>query len=63
VGKRFFSSITIGDERVREIMNIKYKNSNANVSKIGKGIDYIIYQIFDLTEEDIAIIENKSPPA
>jgi len=56
VGKRFFSSITIGDERVREIMNIKYKNFHANVSKIGKDLDYIIYQIYDLTEEDIAII-------
>ncbi|NCR76100.1 MAG: hypothetical protein GPI92_11030 [Microcystis aeruginosa K13-06] len=44
--------------KVREIMNIKSNNPNADILEIDKEIDNIIYQLYDLTEEEIAIVEN-----
>lgn len=43
--------------KVREIMDVKSKNPNADISKIDKEIDKLIYQIYNLTEEEIAIVE------
>jgi hypothetical protein len=43
---------------VREIMSIKSKNLNADISQIDAEIDKLIYQLYDLTEDEIAIVEN-----
>jgi hypothetical protein len=44
--------------KVRKIMEIKYKNPNADISQLDQEIDHIIYQLYNLTNEQVAIIEN-----
>lgn len=44
--------------KVRKIMEVKSKNPNADISQIDQEIDYILYQLYDLTDEEISIIEN-----
>ena len=44
---------------VNEILNIKNKNSNADISEIEGEIDKIVYELYDLSEEEIKIIEGK----
>ena len=44
--------------KVDEILNIKNKNSNEDVSKIEWEIDKLVYELYGLTEEEIEIIEN-----
>ena len=43
---------------VNEILKIKNKNSNEDVSKIEGEIDKIVYWLYGLSEEEIKIIEN-----
>ena len=43
---------------VNEILKIKNKNSNADISEIEGEIDKIVYELYDLSEEEINIIEN-----
>ena len=43
---------------VNEILNIKNKNSNEDVSKIEGEIDKIVYWLYGLSEEEVGIIEN-----
>ncbi|WP_158634361.1 hypothetical protein [Brachyspira aalborgi] len=43
---------------VNEILKVRSKNSNEDVSKIEGEIDKIVYELYDLSEEEINIIEN-----
>ena len=45
--------------KVDEILKIKNKNSNADVSEIEREIDKIVYELYWLSEEEVKIIENK----
>ncbi len=45
---------------VTKIMKIKAENSSANISDIERKIDQLIYQLYDLTEEEINIIETEN---
>ena len=44
---------------VNEILNIKNKNSNADISEIEGEIDKIVYWLYGLSEEEIKIIEGE----
>ena len=44
---------------VDEILKIKSKNSSRDVSEIEVEIDRIVYTLYDLTEEEVRIIENR----
>ncbi|WP_307971278.1 hypothetical protein [uncultured Brachyspira sp.] len=44
---------------VDEILKIKGKNSSGDVSKIEGEIDRIVYKLYDLTEEEIRVVENR----
>ena len=45
--------------KIDEILKIKNKNSNEDVSKIEWEIDKLVYELYGLTEEEINIIENR----
>ena len=45
---------------VDEILKIKSENSNGDVSEIEGEIDGVVYTLYDLTEEEINIIERKN---
>ena len=45
---------------VNEILKIKNKNFNGDVSKYEGEIDRIVYGLYQLTEEEIGIIEGKN---
>ena len=42
---------------VNEILKIKNKNSNADISEIEGEIDKIVYKLYNLSNEEIEIIE------
>ena len=46
--------------KVDDILKIKNKNSNEDVSKIEWEIDKLVYELYQLTEEEIEIIEDKN---
>ena len=46
--------------RVDKILLLKSENQNADTSKIEKEIDKMVYQLYDLTAEEIKIIENET---
>ena len=37
----------------------KKQNPNANTGKLEREIDLLVYELYNLTEEEIKIIENK----
>jgi len=39
-------------------MSLKKANPHNNTSELETEIDKLVYELYDLTEEDIAIIEN-----
>ncbi|MCB0736762.1 MAG: type II restriction endonuclease, partial [Bacteroidetes bacterium] len=43
---------------VREILRLKSENINSDTSNLENQIDQLVYQLYDLTEEEIEIIEN-----
>ena len=45
--------------KVDEILKIKNKNSSEDVHEIEEEIDKIVYKLYDLTEEEIRIVENR----
>jgi adenine-specific DNA-methyltransferase len=45
-------------DKVKTIIEIKRLNEKADTSDLDKKIDQLIYKIYDLTEEEIRIIEN-----
>lgn len=46
------------EDRVNQILTIKKENPNADTNYLEKEIDQMVYQLYDLTEEEIAIVEN-----
>ena len=44
-------------EIVKEVLKLKSENSDADTSKLENQIDQLVYQLYDLTEEEIEIIE------
>lgn len=45
---------------VKTIIDLKYKNIETDTSDLEAQIDQLVYQLYDLTEEEIAIVENSS---
>ncbi|WP_432633589.1 DUF7149 domain-containing protein [Brachyspira sp.] len=45
---------------VDEILKIKSKNFNADVSEIEREIDRMVYELYELSEEEVGIIENRN---
>ena len=45
---------------VDEILKIKNRNANEDTVEIEMEIDGIVYKLYDLSEEEIKIIENKN---
>lgn len=46
------------DNLVNEILSIKEQDPSADTNALENQIDQLVYQLYDLTEEEIAIIEN-----
>ena len=44
-------------ERVERILAAKKENSEADVSALEAEIDQLVYKLYDLTPEEIAIVE------
>jgi type II restriction/modification system DNA methylase subunit YeeA len=44
---------------VNQILDQKSANPNADTSELENQIDQLVYQLYDLTEEEIKIVENK----
>ena len=43
---------------VDQILTAKQSNLDADTSQLEAEIDKLVYQLYDLTEEEIAIVEN-----
>lgn len=48
------------ESRVIKILALKKKNPDANISALEIEIDQLVYQLYGLTQEEIAIVEDKS---
>src|SRR5690554_661137 len=46
------------DHVVKKIIDLKSQNPSANTTELETQIDQLVYQLYDLTDEEIAIIEN-----
>jgi adenine-specific DNA-methyltransferase len=46
------------EDRVNQILTIKKENPHADTNYLEKEIDQMVYKLYDLTEEEIAIVEN-----
>ncbi|MFL0683308.1 MAG: Eco57I restriction-modification methylase domain-containing protein, partial [Algoriphagus aquaeductus] len=44
---------------VKKILNLKSENSNSDTTNLENQIDQLVYQLYELTDEEIKIIENK----
>ncbi|HRC90185.1 MAG TPA: hypothetical protein PK910_09235 [Bacteroidales bacterium] len=44
---------------VEKILSAKKENPQADTSNLEKEIDKLVYELYDLTEEEIGIVENK----
>ena len=44
---------------VDKILSAKESNAKADTSKLENQLDEMVYKLYELTEEEIAIIENK----
>ena len=47
----------IQEDLVNEILSIKKQNHSANITALESQINQLVYQLYDLTEEEIKIIE------
>ncbi len=45
---------------VDEIINIKQANPKADTAALERRIDEMVYELYDLTEEEIVIVEGKN---
>ena len=54
--KKFINKII---NNVSEILKFKGKNSSADVSIIEKEIDNLVYELYNLSNEEIKIVEGK----
>jgi adenine-specific DNA-methyltransferase len=43
---------------VSQIQSLKKSGSNADISELKSQIDHLVYQLYDLTKEEIEIIES-----
>jgi hypothetical protein len=50
--------IGIIEKQVIQILDLKKTNTKADTSEIEKEIDYMVYKLYELTDEEIAIVEN-----
>jgi len=57
VDHRFENEIAV---LVTTVMEHKKQNEKADTTDIENQIDQLVYQLYDLTEEEIAIIENST---
>ncbi|MGH2643040.1 MAG: TaqI-like C-terminal specificity domain-containing protein [Chitinophagaceae bacterium] len=46
------------ESKVEHILSIKGSNSQSDTTSLENQIDQLVYQLYDLTEEEIKIIEN-----
>ena len=46
------------DHVVKKIIDLKSQNPSANTTELETQIDQLVYQLYELTDEEIAIIEN-----
>ncbi len=53
------SLINLIETLVNEILSLKKDNINADTSQQEKQIDQLVYQLYDLTEEEIALVEKR----
>jgi type II restriction/modification system DNA methylase subunit YeeA len=44
----------------QQILDIKQANNSAETKDLENQIDQLVYQLYELTEEEIAIIENST---
>jgi adenine-specific DNA-methyltransferase len=47
-------------ELVKQIMVIKKQNAEANTSPLEEEIDRMVYQLYELTPAEIAVVEGKT---
>jgi hypothetical protein len=47
-------------ELVKSILTAKKENANADITKYDQEIDQLVYALYDLTPEEIAIVEGSS---
>ena len=45
-------------EKVNQILSLKKENPEADTTALEKEIDQMVYKLYGLTEEEIAIVEN-----
>ena len=45
-------------DKVDQILSLKKDNPEADTSALEREIDTLVYQLYDLTDEEIAIVEN-----
>ncbi len=50
---------TLRQARVNQILAIKKDNSQADTSELEAAIDRMVYELYELTEEEILIVEGK----
>ena len=48
------------EEKVNQILTLKKADSKADTSKLEAEIDCMVYDLYELTEEEILIVEGKS---
>ena len=46
--------------RERIILSAKEKNPDADTSKLEKQLDEMVYKLYELTEEEIEVVEGKN---
>ena len=46
-------------EKVNQILNLKKEDSKADTSELEAEIDRMVYELYELTEEEILIVEGK----
>ena len=57
---KIFNDAAVVEEKVKKIIEIKTNNFNIDTTEIENNLDKLIYELYDLTEEEIAIIENST---
>jgi adenine-specific DNA-methyltransferase len=50
---------SVGQSLLDKILAAKKSDSNADISALEKQIDELVYKLYNLNEEEIAIIEGK----
>lgn len=45
--------------KVNQILELKKADPKANTSKLEKEIDFMVYKLYDLTDEEIMVVEGE----